>query len=682
MSRKQPFAGKWQARLDNGQINTLIGAMDGGRTSIRGQSMIVYKTGEMVPFSYLYKGIVQLQPDGVTPTKPAALGGSYLSPVPYSGNIYRPNGISAGSGAQVWMYNDSYQYPSPSFAPSTNPASGAVFAWWPSLQVWGWLNSSSPPAQGQFEIVIKAPSAFHLHNHQTPIDNGDYTWCDLSGEDYSQLSMRGAVFAGADLSGTDFSGTDLTGADFRGVSSLAGAVFTGATLSNARFDGLDLTAVKLSGLTMKNASLAGTKLAGASLTGSDLSGTDFHVAASLAGADVTNADLTGCRFDGMDLTGFSFPGARLTEAGFAGAVLDKAQFVSTSQQRCDLSGLDFTKPASVASARFSALLHQTVFSGMDLTGLDFTGADTTGTRFDGCDLREAAFSVNPTWSTSIKARTVMTGAAIKLAQLGLNWSNVDLTGAVVEGLEAATDLSQLQARGAILTDFSFNSRNMQKCDFANADLRGAIFAKSNLSYSSFNTALLTGPDDGTAAASFTGAVLTSCDFTSAELSGATFDSAFFTGTVKFAGASVRSVSFAGAYLVGADFSGVADKQFQGSSFHQACLANASFAGAILSDDQGKRLPISNACLQGADFTEADLYAADLTSSAVSSESGSLNVTVMHNWPLSPYTMPIKYGPTKGIEEATGTTTVCPSTALGPCQGDKLVAKDAPTTQWP
>lgn len=352
MSKTQPFAGKWQVLLDTGDINLLIGSMGANySTSIQGTNIILYQTGNLKG-TYLYYGIAQLQPNGVTPTQPGALSYSYLTPIPYSGNIYRPNGNANSKNAQVWAYNDSYQCPTPTFVPNTNPG-GAVFGWWntpPFPQVWGWLSSSSPPQPGTYTMVVKAPSAFHIRDHaSTPIENGDYTWCDLSGEDYSNVNMRGAVFAGADLSGTNFTGTDLTGADFRGVYSLTEAIFTNAILNQAQFDGVNLAGCNLSHLTMQGATLTGTNLTNVDFTSSDLSSTDFRQVAAIAGANFTNTILTSSRFDSLNLTGFEFSGSNLTQVNFSGTTLDNVQFINTSQQKCNLSYVDFRQPKSMIS---------------------------------------------------------------------------------------------------------------------------------------------------------------------------------------------------------------------------------------------------------------------------------------------------------------------------------------------
>jgi len=678
MSRLRPFAGKWQILLDTGVINSLSGSMDRGKTPTKGTCMIFYKTGTLSGYAYL--GAAQLQPDGVAATKPSALDNSYLTPVPYSGGISRPNGVGSLDEATVWTYNDSAAYPTPALGPYTGPAN-SIFGWWSTIQtpIWGWLNSNNPPKPGTWSVEIVAPSAFHMRNHTgAPISGGDYTWCDLSGEDYTYVSMRGATFRGADLSSADFSNADLTGSDFRGVASLAGAKFAKANLSRCTFDGIDLTGFDFSTAIMQGATFSGTTLAGANFTGSDLTGVDLRPVAAIAGIVITDTNLTACRIDGMDFTGWKFPGTKLAQASITGTVLDRVQFVPSADQRCDLGYLDFRQPKSFANALFSAYLFHCTFDGLDITGLDFTGADCTGATFRGVDMRPAVFSPNPTWSVSPGDLTDLTNATIAYAQLGANWSCTNLANTMIEDLPEV--LNGLLAHSSVITNRNLSSHNLQGGDFTNADLRGTTLAFSNLTNTRFTSAQMQG-DSWYVASVFSGCVLNGCSFAGANLTGVAFDGAYFSGAASLAGATVTNARFDGAYLVAIDFSGTAGNECQGTSFAKACLINANFTGTNLADVSGARLAMAQACLQGAIFTEAKLYNADLSGAAVSTTSGQFTVTVKGQWPLKSLTTKVSYNPTVDLDIATNTDTVCPSDDFGPCSGSKLVSPNAPT-QWP
>ncbi|MET0521322.1 MAG: pentapeptide repeat-containing protein, partial [Jiangellaceae bacterium] len=548
MSAKRPFAGKWQVVLDTKDTNTFLGTYKGQGCS--GRNLILYRTGQLS--STLYQGLAQLQPDGVAQGTPADLNASYLSPVPYPGNYDRPNGVSTDAAATQWAYNDSATYPTPALSPLTGPA-GGVFGWWntpPYPVVWGWLTSNTTPAKpGTYSIAITAPSAYHLRGHTgAPVPAGsDYTWCDLSHEDYSGLSLRGAVFAGADLTGVDFSGTDLTGASFRGVVSVAGATFAKADLSGADFTGVDLTGHDLSGLPMPAVKVAGARLAGVNFTGTDLSGTDFRQAKDYAGMNLTEADCSSCRFDGLRLTGFKFPGTQLRRASFTGATLDQAQFYPAGTHDCDLSYVDFRQPKSLTGVRLSANLTNTTFDELVFDGLDFTGARTDGASFAGADMRNARFSPNQVWCASSATMTDLSRAQISFGQLGPIWNNVDLSGTQITDLPA--DMSNLKAQRAIVTNRNLSQHNLQYCDFTDADLRGSTFVGSNLAYSMFTTAQLQGDSARhLVAASFTGACLEGVSFEQANLTGVIFDGAFFLAEPTLSGAIIVGAYFEDAYL--------------------------------------------------------------------------------------------------------------------------------------
>ncbi|MET0415413.1 MAG: pentapeptide repeat-containing protein, partial [Actinoplanes sp.] len=131
---------------------------------------------------------------------------------------------------------------------------------------------------------------------------------------------------------------------------------------------------------------------------------------------------------------------------------------------------------------------------------------------------------------------------------------------------------------------------------------------------------------------------------------------------------------------GVDFSGVSDKSCARATFRRACLVNANLTGANLTDDTGGRLPMTQACLQGADFTSAHIENADLTGSAVATVSGQLTATIKHGWPLTTQNRTLYYDPTVNLTDATSDQTVCPDTEYGPCTPSTFIP-DGPST-WP
>jgi hypothetical protein len=85
-----------------------------------------------------------------------------------------------------------------------------------------------------------------------------------------------------------------------------------------------------------------------------------------------------------------------------------------------------------------------------------------------------------------------------------------------------------------------------------------------------------------------------------------------------------------------------------------------------------------ACLHGADFRDAMLDGANLTSAGVAQSSGTFPVTL----PSVPVTMHITYATgTLGLDAATDSKSICPNAQNGPCTVAQQTAPDAPT-QWP
>jgi len=633
MSKTALFHGKLQAHNDPDNV---IITLDGSLGS--GTQILLYKGDRPVYGLTLVTG--QLQAASATPTNPAGLKNSYLTPVPYSGAAYKPNGVGSNGEATQFVFQDG---PKPTFAAFDGPSGGTFGLWdyYSGGKFWGWSVANVPPPNYPYTMITTAPSAAHIRSYlggAAPA-NTDYTWCDLSGEDWTKVSARGARFAGADLSKTDFSGSDLTGADFRGVASLTGTNFTGANLTGA----------------------------------------DFRGFAGLTGAILTNATLTSARLDGLDLTGVVFLGVRMQGVNVAGTILAGTQFLDSTTQPADLTGVDFSVTASVRGARFTTDLVNADFAGCDLAGVDFTGAVMKGTNFHRCDLRPAMFSVPPTFSDDPQYLTDLSQAVVNFDQLGRNWSFMNLTETQILGYP--TDLSGLNAQSSLMPNWQMPNHKLAGANLSNADLRGAAlsgcdFTSANLSGAQFQAT--------TRAAVLSGSQMENANLAGANLTGATLDGVYLWGSAaSVAKALVLNTSFANAYLTGLNFSSVSQNQCKGVIFSGACLLNTDFTGTDLTDLDGTPVRMSKACLQGANFTDALLDGADLTSAAIAADAGKFPVTIQYGWPPgNPVTTSIYYNPTVGVEKATTHATTCPAGGLGPCVGDDQLYPDSAPKAWP
>jgi len=93
----------------------------------------------------------------------------------------------------------------------------------------------------------------------------------LSGPVYTQAMVTGRNFADADLRGAVLQHLDLRGKDFQWAHA-AGAVFAGSLLNGANLSHADLRGADLRDACLRGAILTGAELAGADFTGADVTG--------------------------------------------------------------------------------------------------------------------------------------------------------------------------------------------------------------------------------------------------------------------------------------------------------------------------------------------------------------------------------------------------------------------------
>jgi uncharacterized protein YjbI with pentapeptide repeats len=145
-----------------------------------------------------------------------------------------------------------------------------------------------------------------LLNANCTASEGENTWsCPeqtklpnalLSHLDLSGISLRDASLADADLSGADLTDADLSGIDLTNAN-LSDSMLSGANLVGADLTGANLQRVNLDGADLTDATMIRVNLGDASLIGTNLSNVD------LIRANLTAADLTGSVLTGADLTG-------------------------------------------------------------------------------------------------------------------------------------------------------------------------------------------------------------------------------------------------------------------------------------------------------------------------------------------------------------------------------------------
>lgn len=366
----------------------------------------------------------------------------------------------------------------------------------------------------------------------------------------------------------------------------------------------------------------------------------------LSGADLANVDATGARFDGAVLTGTILTGTTLTGASFRGTALHQTDFRDADDT------------------------HPTVLAGAD---------------FSGCTLTpDSVYFPGPPISKDTNNPTKLCNATVDYGVIQLDWSNLDLTGATITDIpqdsRGRLALNNLRAAHTVMAEMQLENARLRHAVFDNATLAGANLTGADLSYASFDTAWLAATSSVPNAANLSGALLFDAKFHGALLTGVQFIGAYLYGAdATVAGATMPLVKFTDAYLANMDFSNVRDLNMQDADFTGACLVNCNFQGSSVQPFQGANASFDHACLQGADFTDCQLSGANLLDAAVAQSPGTLPVTLIIDG--QPMPISVNYQPTMLPPSATTKGTTCPSSANGPCIGDKLASRNAPT-RWP
>jgi uncharacterized protein YjbI with pentapeptide repeats len=339
------------------------------------------------------------------------------------------------------------------------------------------------------------------------------------------------------------------------------------------------------------------------------------------------ATLDRCNLGKANLSGASLAGADLTTtATLAGANLSDTQLNGTNLSGTHLEG---------------AILSGTQLEGAKLDGANLSGATLFGTNFTGLDLTKVTFSAPLKRSTDLSNPTIFTGCTLPYAVIGLDWSNLDLTSATINGLP--TNLTGLVAVGvhwndgyfvryvldganfahAVLERAHFTGAKLRdKASFASATMTGAHFTSAVLDQADFTGALLGGVAVNQSA-DFTFAFISNCTFTGANLYGVDFASATLVSGNKLTGtADLEEANFADAYLPGADFTGA---RLGGAKFDGAFMVQVTLTEADLSPSQHGAIAASltSASMQAAVFQGTKLYGANLADAVITNTAGSI-----------------------------------------------------------
>ncbi len=170
---------------------------------------------------------------------------------------------------------------------------------------------------------------------------------DLSGADFKEANLRGAILTLALIENTNLMGANLQQADLRE------AQLTGSNLSRA-----NLVAANLTAAVLKNTSLTGANLTEANFYRANLQGGSL-VKIEGAGANFSSGDLTQSNWQEANLFQSNFSDTNLREANLAATDLTGANLRNTDLRNADLRNANLSQAdlrgANLAEANFQGV---------------------------------------------------------------------------------------------------------------------------------------------------------------------------------------------------------------------------------------------------------------------------------------------------------------------------------------
>jgi len=283
---------------------------------------------------------------------------------------------------------------------------------------------------------------------EAPQPGVNWSFCDLSNQDYSNENLKGAK-----LIRTSGSNVNLHGADF-----------TNAVLINSIFTNSDLVAIFV------NANLKGVTMEHSNFNG-----------AHLINSTLNNGDFNHSTFDGASLQGASIRSSQFNDASLVNANLENVVgFGNGSFERANLSDVNL-KHANLQQWT----LTEADVTIADLSYADFNGVDSTYTDYSDSNLH--AFDGGwGDFSYSKFINTDLSGARLTAANfIMVDFTNADLTSA---------QMVYANLIDSNLSDADLSYANLSGADLTGADLTDAVLIGTNLISSNLNEVNLSGAD--------------------------------------------------------------------------------------------------------------------------------------------------------------------------------------------
>ena len=295
---------------------------------------------------------------------------------------------------------------------------------------------------------------------EAPRPGVNWSFCNLSNQDYSNENLKGAK-----LIRTSGSNVNLHGADF-----------TNAVLINSIFTNSDLVAMfvnaNLRGVTMEHSNFNGAHLINSTLNNGDFNHSTFD-GASLQGASIRSSQFNDASLVNANLenvVGFgngSFERANLSDVNLKHANLQQWTLTEADITISDLSYADFNGVDSTYTDYSDSNLHAFDGGWGDFSYSKFINTDLSGARLTAANFIMADFT-----------DADLTSAQMVYANLiDSNLSGVDLSYANLSGADlTGADLTDAVLIGTNLISSNLNEVNLSGADLTGADLTDAILS--------------------------------------------------------------------------------------------------------------------------------------------------------------------------------------------------------------
>ena len=313
------------------------------------------------------------------------------------------------------------------------------------------------------------------------------------------------------------------------------AVANGENVAEGDWACLDLSGENLDRIDLSGAFLEQVNFKGASLKGANLS---FAIMARaiLEDADLSDANLEEANIGAVHAAGASFVGANLKSAK-----LSKGDFTGADFSRCTLDEVE----------SLEIVVNNGDFTEARMPGMKFIESEVCGAKFSKTDLTSSVF-IDCTITDTDCLGAIMPGCSF----VNVRFENVCFDGADL----TSSCFVAPEPEKAAMKKIRFVGACLNKCNFMNLAMQGAILANAEMENACFNGADLTGADLSRCQAK-------SAQFRKARLAEARLDHI-----------NLMDGSLAKAYIVNAS---LVEANLHGVDFLRANIANSHFIGANL-----------------------------------------------------------------------------------------------------